>query len=341
MSVTKMLKRFIKDRAILIIFYLINITSVIAFFHLNERANNEVLYPLLIGIFLLSVYLIIDGYRYFHVNGALQKMIEGQYTHFPVYTEEQKAFLHLMNKKDEAHSREKNEQKVKNKERLYFLSHWMHYLKTPVSVMELMIQREKETGEVPVVLEKIQVENKRLYNSIEQGLTMIRMDSFENDLDVQTVDLLSTLRKLINNRKSEFIYQSIFPVIECDHEQLHVITDIKWNEVMLDQIISNAVKYSYIQNESGSKKLRFHVRLEEDETMYLSIIDEGVGIPPYDLERVFDPFFTGENGRKFANSSGIGLYLCKKIADKLGHQLSIQSELNKGTMVTIRYLTKM
>ena len=337
-----MLKRFLKDRAILIIFYLINITSVIAFFHLNERANNEVLYPLSIGIFLLSVYLMIDGFRYFQVSSALQKMIEGQNTDFPAYTEEQKAFLHLMNKKEEAHSREKNEQKVKNKERLYFLSHWMHYLKTPVSVIELMIQKEKkETGELPSVLEKIQMENKRLHSSIEQGLTMIRMDSFENDLDVQTVDILSTLRKLINSRKSEFIYQSVFPVIECDHEQLHVITDLKWNEVMLDQIISNAVKYSCRQNESGSKKLRFHVSFGERETVCLSIIDEGVGIPPYDLERVFDPFFTGENGRKFANSSGIGLYLCKKIADKLGHQLSIQSELNKGTMVTIRYLTKM
>ncbi|MDX5474898.1 MAG: sensor histidine kinase [Bacillaceae bacterium] len=336
-----MLKRYIKDRAILIMFYFINITSVIAFFHLNERANNEVLYPLSIGILLLGVYLLIDGFRYFQVNSALQKMIEGQYTNFPVYTEEQKAFLHLMNKKDEANSREKNEQKVKNKERLFFLSHWMHYLKTPVSVMELIIQKEKEAGEAPVVLEKMHKENKRLHSSIEQGLTMIRMDSFENDLDVQTVDILSTLRKLINSRKSEFIYQSVFPVIECNQEQLHVITDLKWNEVMLDQIISNAVKYSSIQNGSGSKKIRFHLSLEKDETTTLSIIDEGVGIPSYDLERVFDPFFTGENGRKFANSSGIGLYLCKKIADKLGHELSIKSELSKGTMVTVRYLTKL
>ncbi|WP_096155565.1 MULTISPECIES: sensor histidine kinase [Bacillus] len=333
-----MFKRFIKDRAILIAFYLFNIISVITFFHLSERANSEVLYPLTIGLFLLGVYLLIDWFRYYQVNRALEKLLCNQYTELHAYTEEQKAFLRLLNKKNQEHSKDKNEQKEKNKERLYFLSHWMHYLKTPVSVIELMIQKEKQNEVRPTILEKIQAENKRLHTSIEQGLTMIRMDRFENDLEVQAVDLITSLRKLINNRKVEFIYQSVFPVIKSEREHALVITDSKWNEVMLEQIISNAVKYSTVEDES--KKLRFQVRLEGDETA-LSIIDEGVGIPPHDLERVFEPFFTGENGRKFSNSSGIGLYLCKRISDKLGHHLLIHSEVSKGTTVTIRYLTKL
>jgi len=230
------------------------------------------------------------------------------------------------------HSNQYNELKEQSKERLYFLSHWMHHLKTPVSVIELMINKEEKTD----ALEKIQQENKRLHTSIEQGLTMVRMDSFENDFDVNSADLILSLRKLINMRKKEWIYQSIFPSIEFEGEEAFIITDSKWNEVLIDQIISNAIKYSSLKD--GSKKLVFRI-LQEDEHVRLDVIDEGVGIPEYDLERVFQPFFTGENGRKYPNSSGIGLYLSKKIADKLGAEITIRSVMNEGTSVTIKWLS--
>ncbi|WP_223702137.1 sensor histidine kinase [Sutcliffiella deserti] len=331
-------KRYLKDRALLILFYLLNMLAVVTFFHLSEPANTEVLYPLSLGAFLLAVYLVIDWFRYFPANKSLEKVLDDQHSEYKPDTEEQKAFHKVIRKMQGEHSREIAELRGQNKERLYFLSHWMHHLKTPVSVMDLIIQKEKETLEDLEVLEKIQLENKRLHTSIEQGLTMIRMDSFENDLEAGSVDLLASLRKLINTRKSEFIYHSLFPAIECEEEVVRIITDSKWNEVMLDQILSNAIKYSGMKE--GSKKLRLTVRRDGRETL-LSIIDEGAGIPTYDLERVFEPFFTGENGRRFRNSSGIGLYLCRKIADKLHHTITIESEVSTGTSVTIRYLTKL
>jgi signal transduction histidine kinase len=312
--------------------------AVVTFFHLSEPANTEVWYPLSIGGFLLVVYLVVDWFRYYQPNQALEKMFQNQYAEFHPHTEEQKTFQQWMTKVNHEHSRAVNDLKEQNKERLYFLSHWMHYLKTPVSVMELMIQNEKETLDNPEAMEKIQMENRRLHTAIEQGLTMIRMDSFENDLEVHGVDLLLSLRKIINSRKSELIYHSLYPAIECEEEVSCIITDPKWNEVMLEQIISNAIKYSSLKN--GSKKLRLVLAKEGSDTL-LSIIDEGEGIPSYDVDRVFEPFFTGENGRRFRNSSGIGLYLCRKIADKLNHTISVQSEITKGTTVTIRYLTKL
>lgn len=331
-------KRFLRDRAALIGFYLFNMAAVITFFHLSQPANTEIWYPLSIGGFLLVLYLIIDWYRFYPANEALEHMLRHQHAEFHPHTEEQKTFQKWMNKAQGEHSREVNDQKEKNKERLYFLSHWMHHLKTPVSVMELMIQNEKDTPGNPAVLEKIQLENRRLHSSIEQGLTMIRMDSFENDLEVLSVELLSSLRKIINNRKSELIYHSLFPAIECEEEASYVLTDPKWNEVMLDQILSNAIKYSSLKE--GSKRLRLIIAKDGKDTL-LSVVDEGAGIPAYDVERVFEPFFTGENGREFRNSSGIGLYLCKKIAEKLRHTIMIQSEVAIGTTVTIRYLTKL
>jgi len=334
----RVFKKFLRDRAVLILFYLFNMAAVVAFFHLSEPANTEVWYPLSIGGFLLAVYLVVDWFRYYQPNQALEQMLQNQYAEYQPHTDEQKTFQKWMNKTNHEHSRELNDLKEQNKERLYFLSHWMHHLKTPVSVMELIVQNELQTQENTAVLEKVQIENRRLHNSIEQGLTMIRMDSFENDLEVQGVDLLQSLRKIINSRKSELIYHSIFPAIECKEEPSSIITDPKWNEVMLEQIISNAIKYSCLKK--GSKKLRLIITKEGAHTL-LSIIDEGAGIPSYDLERVFEPFFTGENGRRFRNSSGIGLYLCRKIADKLNHTISIESEATKGTTVTIRYLTKL
>lgn len=331
----KIFIKFIKDRSLFICFYLVNMICIITFFHLSEPLNTEFLYPLSIGIFLLIIFLVIDWFRYYQTNRAIELLFRNQFSELAPQTEEQKAFQQLLNKRIREHTSKFNEMKAQNQERLYFLSHWMHYLKTPVSVIELIINKEEKTKETTEVYEKILQENKRLLASIEQGLTMLRMENFENDLEVKSVDLLDSLRKLINERKREFIYQSIFPSIEFKGKVAYIVTDSKWNEILLDQIISNAIKYSSTKCES--KNLFF--RIEKNEKyITLSIIDEGVGIPPYDIERLFQPFFTGENGRKFPNSTGIGLFLCKKIADKLGQTITIHSEPSEGTTVRIRWI---
>ncbi|MEH7885173.1 sensor histidine kinase [Bacillus sp. JJ1609] len=325
--------RFLKDRMLLIVIYLINLGCILGFFHLSEPANTEVFYPLSIGIFLLMIYLIIDWFRFYPTNRTMAFLLKDQYAEWQPSTEEQKVFQKLLDKLVHAQTQRYNELKEQNNERFYFLSHWMHHLKTPVSVIELIINKEEKS----IVLEKIQQENQRMHRSVEQGLTSIRMDRFENDLELQTVDLLLSLRKLINARKKEWIYQSIFPSIEFEGNDAFIITDPKWNDMLIDQIISNGIKYSSLKQ--GSQKLVFRFE-KKDEHIYLAIIDEGVGIPDYDLERVFQPFFTGENGRKHPDSTGIGLYLSKKIADRIGAKLTIHSKQGEGTTVTIRWLAK-
>ena len=317
----------------MILIYIMNLASILLFFYLNVPDDTEFFYPVSIGLFLLLVYLVIDWLRYYPANSAVLQKLSNQDAELQAHTEEQKAFKKLLSKTAGEHSRKYTQLKEENKERIYFLSHWMHHLKTPVSVIELIINKEEKSE----VLEKILQENKRLHTSIEQGLTMIRMDSFENDFELRSVDLLSTLRKLINARKRECIYQSIFPSIEFEEEQAIIITDSKWNEILIDQIISNAIKYS--GEKEGSKKLVFQIA-REAEHICLAIVDQGVGIPDYDIERLFQPFFTGENGRKYPNSTGIGLYLSKKIADKIGAGIEIQSKLGQGTTVKIKWLAR-
>lgn len=331
----KVLVRFIKDRLLFVFFYLLSIVCIITFYHLSTDNKTELLYPILIGLFLLFVCLIIDWFRYYPMNLAVEKMLHNEFTQLEPKTNEQNAFKQLVDKKFREHTSKYNNLKKQNEKKLYFLSHWMHHLKTPISVIELIISKEKNESED--IYDKILEQNNRLYHSIEQGLTMLRIDKIENDLEIKSIDLIESLRKLINRRKKEFIYQKIYPVIECKEKEAFVVTDEKWNEIMINQIISNAIKYS--STKEGKKKLTFHIEKNE-KYITLAIIDEGIGIPSYDLERVFEPFFTGENGRKISNSTGIGLYLCKQIADKLNHEISIESNVSQGTTVKIRWLTR-
>ncbi|WP_231686965.1 sensor histidine kinase [Bacillus sp. JCM 19034] len=273
--------------------------------------------------------------RYYHFNKRLHLLLEEQFAELRPMSKEQALFKHLLDKINQQSNATNRSLVEQHKEGMTFLSHWIHHLKTPVSVMELILDRQTEGGGDADTIEKLKQENKRLHTRIEQGLTMVRMERFENDLTIQALDLVALLREVINERKTEFIYNQVYPVINSQQEKVAVLTDKKWNKLMLDQIISNAIKYS-----SGlGKQMTITIELRNHRTL-VSIKDRGVGIPSYDLERIFDPFFTGENGRELRNSSGIGLYLCKKVADRLGHALSVQSEVGKGTNVTIEYLTK-
>lgn len=327
-----MIKNFLKDRLLLIIFYLLSTICLITFFNLINE-NFEIFYPLLMSIVLFIVYLIIDFLKNVEMNKAMEKLLSGQFVEMKPKTEEQKSFHQLLQKMTKEHSQQYNHLKNHYDESLYFLSHWMHHLKTPVSVIDLILENEYDKN--PELVEKIRRENKRIYTSIEQGLTMLRLDHFEKDLEVHSIELVSTLRKLMNEHRKACIYNSIYPLIDCDSEQIFVATDSKWNDLLLNQIISNAIKYSSYKE--GKKQLTLKIIQKADKTI-LSIIDEGIGIPPYDIDRVFEPFFTGENGRKFSNSTGIGLYISKKIAEKLGHTISIESNQN-GTTVHIQYFT--
>jgi signal transduction histidine kinase len=130
----------------------------------------------------------------------------------------------------------------------------------------------------------------------------------------------------------------IYPRFVSVQKPVYVLTDRKWHGMLLDQIISNAIKYSAAKKTEGY--VYFDISQKPD-AVELTITDSGIGIPEYDMERIFEPFFTGENGRQTGNSSGIGLYLCRRICDKLGHVLSIESVRGKKTEVKIRYLSKL
>lgn len=169
-------------------------------------------------------------------------------------------------------------------------------------------------------------------------LNLLRLDEFSSDFAIKPINLADSLKRIINARKRSFIYGHVLPKLEILTDRPTVLTDEKWNEMLLDQLLSNAIKYSCATHEKS--RTVFFTLSQHHDRLLLSIRDEGIGIPESDLSRIRNPFFTGENGRKVRNATGIGLYIASRIAENLGLTLTIHSREGEGTEVTLSYLTK-
>jgi OmpR family two-component system sensor histidine kinase YxdK len=330
---------FIKDRSLHIFIYLLNSCLLVLFFNLIHPDKLEILYPTAISLFMLTILIVAEWMRYYKFNANLLEALKDSNYNLKPLTCEQKEIDKTLTTIIEKYMRRENNIKSAYEEKTHFFSQWIHNLKTPISVIELIIQKYTPLKNMPLdAMESIWAENNRLYCSIEKVINIIRLENFEKDYEASSIELVSSLRKIINERKNQFIYNKVLPVLKTEDDKAYVISDSKWNELILEQLISNAIKYSC--GGESSENIYFTITKDQKHTR-LSIKDEGIGIPHYDIKRVFEAFFTGENGRKFRNSTGIGLYICKKIARKLGHEIEIKSELSKGTEVIITYLTKL
>lgn len=213
-------------------------------------------------------------------------------------------------------------------EHLDFLHNWVHQMKTPIAALHLIVQDHED--ELPCAGE-LQQEIDRLQHSLGMVLHLSRIDSFHHDFRVEAVDLTRLAYAVVGDLRRQFIRRRIRPVVEASGEEV-VHTDRKWLSHVLYQLLTNAIRYS------GGPDKTVTIRIARQGTdRILSVSDEGVGIAPEDLPRVFDLYFTGRNGRVFGETTGIGLYLVRKICDALGHDLTIESEENRGTTVTIRF----
>lgn len=212
-----------------------------------------------------------------------------------------------------------------HKDHLTFINHWIHQMKTPVSVINLQLQ-DYEGEEIAF---DIQPELDKIDKGLNMAMHFARLDEFQKDFLVEKVNLYNDIIDIISKERRLFIKNKITPKVEFEKD-LMVYTDKKWIKFVIEQIIINSVKYS----KSKGKYVTIRSRMS-DKYIALDIIDEGIGIHKKDIKRIFEPFFTGENGRKFGESTGMGLYISKEVCNNLGHDIEVTSEINKGTQVSI------
>ena len=162
------------------------------------------------------------------------------------------------------------------------------------------------------------------------GCSLYKLDAMENDFHAERVSLRQAAKDSINELKSSFIERGIFPKLEAE-EQLVVYSDSKWLRFVLYQLLTNALKYS----DAGSAIVVKAYDTPSD--IVLCVEDSGCGIAPEDLPRIFDLFFTGQNGRLRGESSGLGLYMVKQILDDLGHSIQVTSSPGKGSRFQVLF----
>lgn len=206
-----------------------------------------------------------------------------------------------------------------------YIEQWIHEIKTPITAMKLLCEnhRSELTKEFLTELEKTN-------HFTEQALYYARSEYTEKDYSVREICLSDVIHQSIADNKYLLLQNNVR--IEVTNADCTVFSDDKWVRFILNQLIVNAVKYRTAQPE-----LNFNVRQQGDQIM-LDVTDNGIGISACDLPRIFEKGFTGQNGRTMQNSTGIGLYLCKRLCDKLGISISASSTKTRTTLCLTFYI---
>ena len=203
---------------------------------------------------------------------------------------------------------------------------WAHQIKTPIAAMRILVQSgmdREENEENQKLFRQLQMELFKTEQYVEMVLSYLKIGDIAKDMVLERCDLGKVVRQAVKKYSRLFILQKLS--LEMGEIAEIVLTDEKWLSFVVEQIISNALKYT----KSGSVS----IYLEQEGVLVIK--DTGIGISAEDLPRIMEKGYTGYNGRIDKRSTGIGLYLCKKVMDKLHHQLRIDSEDGKGTKVVL------
>ena len=211
-----------------------------------------------------------------------------------------------------------------NQEYREYIEMWVHEIKTPITSAHLIIENDKNISTI-----RIDDELNKIDHFVEQALFYARSTTLEKDFKIEKTTLKILVQEALKSYSKQIIEAHGRPVFE--NLDIPVFADRKWCVFIIGQIIANSVKYAkenLILTFEGSSF---------DNGCSLSVSDKGIGITEADIPRIFDKGFTGENGRKFGKSTGIGLYLCRKLCRKMNMEISVASSLENGTTVKITF----
>lgn len=207
-----------------------------------------------------------------------------------------------------------------------YVEMWIHEVKIPIASLTLLNHNHHHD-----ISKKYIEQTRKLDNYIDQILYYVRSENAEKDYIIKEKNLQEIIKNVALKNKDDLLENKVRLDVNIHDE--NVLTDSKWLEFILNQIINNSIKYKKENSESyiaiNSKK--------ENDKVYLTIYDNGIGIPKSDIPRVFEKSFTGRNGRIKAKSTGMGLYIAKKLCEKLGHKITIESKRGDYTKVTILF----
>lgn len=323
---------YIKDKVISIVIYLLMvvlISLILKVFNLDKSV--------LIVIFLIlitngTMLILVNYFRkrsyYNNILGMLDKL-DKKYlvleTVLEPTTYEEEIVNNILYDINKSMIENINIQKRSINEFKDYIEMWIHEVKLPIASMVLKCHNHKEvnSNELLSII-------RRLDNDIDQILYYMRSEITEKDFIISEVSLKDIVRSVSLKNKDDLLENKIELEVNIDNECVY--TDKKWMEFILNQIISNSIKYK----KEKDSFIKIISNVSEDK-VNLIVYDNGIGISKGDIKRVFDKSFTGKNGRDKIKSTGMGLYIVKNLCSKLGHNIYIESALDEYTKVIIEF----
>ena len=295
-----------KNQSVILFGYLL---VCIVFITISVLATLEIEYVFL-GIeilgFILFIYLIVHWFQY-------QKLSDVKDDNERLLNENKNLKSEMLNQKDDLNA--------------YFLM-WLHQIKTPMTVSKLLLDKPNDTTNTKLKMQLMYIEQ-----YINMAMNYLKMIDHSTDMDITEVNLDDIIKNLLKKYSLLFIHNHIS--LEYQSNLTYVISDSQWLTILIEQILSNALKYT----ENGKIAIQY---LEEKHA--LEIRDTGIGIRSEDIPKIFDRGYSGFNGRMNEKSSGLGLYLARKISERLNIQIEVESKLSKGSIFRLVFptnLTKM
>lgn len=258
-------------------------------------------------------------FRYQQNVRVIRHMSNDDYDSLSLEGEFAKAHIDDLKKQ---HIREMNQVQDRQNEHYDFIVSWFHEIKTPIAVLRLLQQTDMDANSLREEITKIE-------NYVDHALYYAKLDSFNQDYDIQNCDIIQISKEMVKAHSKTFFTKKIR--IDMKANSLDVQSDPKWLQFIVNQLLTNSLKYT----EHGGK-----ITISALETMQekqLLIQDSGMGISQKDLPRIFNRGFTGETGRTYTKSTGMGLYLAQQLSNKLGHYISCTSEVGVYTQFIIHF----
>ena len=324
-------KLFFKEKAITILLLLFGIITIEIFLMAyNVGMFIKIYIPLIImGLYIISI--IIEYFKRKKFYDNLLKMLEEldekylitEIIKTPNFLEGQ-IFKNSLEQIDKSMLENVNKYKYMTEDYKEYIELWIHEIKIPIAASKMVIENNKNA-----ITKSIDEELDKVENYIEQALFYARSNTVEKDYYIRKVFLKEIINESIKKNKSSLIQEKIS--IDIHDLDIEVNTDNKWIVFILNQIIQNSIKYRKKEN----SVIEMYAN-QGKENVILYIKDNGIGIKQGEITRVFEKGFTGTNGRlSNKKSTGIGLYLCKKLCNKLGIGIELNSVQNEGTEVKL------
>lgn len=339
---------FLKMRKVPIIIFTGIVFIFAVLFYLYDIPQDAVIYGAQLSLVWGILWLLIDFWKYYKRHRLLyinREQFINNAEELPEYMDNiecdyQELVKELCQQKKDLIS----QNRISRKEMLDYYGMWVHQIKTPIAAMDILLQNTEQIlyqlGEEEFVsstnklleiireampVSDMKMELFKIEQYVEMALNYLRVEDISSDLSFKRYAVDSMVRQVIRKYAKIFISKKI--KMNFIPTERYIVTDEKWFVFVLEQLISNALKYT--------KQGQVAIYMQGNS---LVIEDTGIGIPEEDIPRIFEKGFTGYNGRENKKSTGIGLYLCKNIMDKLQWNITVTSKVGAGTKI---YLTKM